>query len=197
MYKQRLGVERETVITAREIQFADHWHLVRVGGNKVFDAAHLLRIMGLKIYAPLQTYNKRYGRNRMKSIEVEATHPAFFNYLFVGFRRRADWWAMFETGYIRSIVVSAGAPVRFTQGEIAAVAIRQARGDFDFRGRVMRAAVDLKPGDIIRVENERHCLYGREYRVEAVQDGRVCVMLDILGKKQVHELTVDDVSKSK
>lgn len=182
-------------ITARQIQIADRWHLVRVCERRVFETAALLREMRMPVYAPLQTYRKRKGRSRVKLDYVEAEHPAFFNYLFVGFRGRADWWAMFETGLVRAIVVCGGEPVALTQGQIASIAIRQARGDFDFRDRAMMAAA-FKAGDRVRVVNDRHVLYGREYTARSVKDGRISVLLDFLGKKQLFELAVDDVDKA-
>ncbi len=184
-------------ITARQIQIADRWHLVRVAERRVFETAALLRQMSLPVYAPLQQYRKRKGRNRVKMETVEATHPAFFNYMFVGFRGRTDWWTMFETGLVRAIVVCAGQPVALTQAQIATIAIRQGRGEFDFRGRRMMAAFEGKVGDSVRVVNDRHILYGREYEVKSLQDGRVGVILDFLGKKQFFELAVDDVAKAK
>lgn len=194
---QQPAPSRAPLITARQIQFADHWHLVRVAANRVFDTASLLRKMRLTVYAPLQTYNRRVGRNRAKVVEVEAEHPAFFNYMFVGFRRREDWWVMFETELVRAIVVIGGKPAAFTQGEIASIARRQLSGEFDFRGRAMAAAFEGQPGDRVKVVNDRHCLYGREYVVQTVTDGRVGVLIDFLGKKQFYELAVDDVAKSK
>ncbi len=184
-------------ITSGQIQIADRWHLVRVAANKVLFTAGVLRDMRLTVYAPMQQFRKRQGRNRVKMETVDADHPAFFNYMFVGFRNRADWWAMFETGLVRAIVVVGDRPVTLTQGQIAKIAIRQLTGGFDFRDPKMRAAFAVKPGETVRVVNDRHVLYGREYTARTVEDGRVGVLLDFLGKMQFYELAIDDLEKTK
>lgn len=195
MYRSKVEAE-EPIISAGSIQHADYWLLARAPANRVFFAAKLLRRRGLATYVPLQAHWKRVGRGRFKARKQSAKYPAFFNYLFIGFSRGSlDWWALFETGLVRTIIAdSGGKPIEIPQGMVASIAGRQRRGEFDFRGKGYGTQPTVGIGDQVKVSNDRHILFGRSFRAEAVEDGAVRVIVEILGKKQVCAIALDDVA---
>lgn len=193
-YRARNEDAVEAVISARDIMAAEYWHVMRTPPAREVDAGVLLHNLGFTVYCPRGVAWKRVGRGgRLR--KRPANEPAFGHYIFVGFREGGPSWSMlFKTGYIRALVGLNGKPFIVRPGEVAAIARRQRVGDFDDQDARTSRAIDIAPGERIRVEEGP--FRGYYFRAETVREDRIGALVGMFGQLNFVEFTLDQVSKA-
>ena len=195
MYKRRRDAEElvQRVVSPADIQRAEEWYALRTPPMREIDAAVLLADLGCLAWCPMQTAWKRRAKGRIKIRMRPTRHAAIVGYIFVAITRGApDWAGLWATGYIRGLVGVDGRPYPVPKRQL----LRVADGQLDNFG-ARRDSVDpvsVKPGERVRIEEGP--FQGLYSRIEAIEDGRLKVLVAMLGAQRFVELKLDAVSKA-
>jgi transcription antitermination factor NusG len=186
---------------APDMSGVQYWHLVRSFAMKEAATAQMLDWLGLAAWVPLQVKTRRIGKSRMQVRHVPVKQAAMIGYVFAGFKRgEPDWLALFETRLIRTVVTITSPqglkPYRVTHREVARIHERQLAGWPVEEADDAAAAEKFPVGETVRVKDDDHMFWGREYDVVGHRNGRVQVLHDWFGKTELCEIPLDALCKA-
>jgi transcription antitermination factor NusG len=168
-----------------------HWHIALTQPGQDRIAAAALRGRSYEVYHPLLPSMVRHGRGRMRQV-IKSMFPG---YLFVIDQANQGWHWLRNTNGIRT-----GSCLLTINGRLASVdnsIVEEVR--MEEQNQIVNSlkhkgiTLPYNIGDIVRVgEGPFSGLLGRVSRLD--DDGRVCLLMDILGRSTPVHFSHEDLT---
>lgn len=161
------------------------WYAARTPPQKEFYAERVLSRAGYNAILPTESKWRRRSRYTKQKRLVH--YPLLCRYLLIGFDAEPNWFALFSTRAVQSIVGIAGEPRQIAYEAVARFIYRQDQAPRE--QQFMTTYQEHKTGDLVRIIDG--AFEGHKVRVEAIYGARARVLLDFLGDPQKVSIRLD------
>jgi transcription antitermination factor NusG len=211
VYKSKWDTFYDEPLSVADFIDVDEWYVVLIRSQFEKETARLLDKQGFRTYLPLVPKSKRAGRGR-RLRHVTVNRPAFYNYLFLGFRHAGPaWWPLFKTGFIRSVIIVNNAPVAIPQKQMIKLAMRIRHGALEKETEADNGPlVSLK--DTVRIDGgpfqgfdstivavngmvDEDAVNAAKVTCVPLREGHAGLLVEIFGRQQFVEMRVDQLRR--